>query len=96
LDAVLIGCIYKTMSLYIRSAEADRLARQLAQRTGLTLTDVVTRALRAELDRTPTPPDALAKRLARIRAIQVRVRAAPVLREGSDEELLYDLDGLPK
>jgi antitoxin VapB len=96
LEAVLIGCIYKAMSLYIRSEEADRLARQLAERTGLTLTDVVTRALRAELDRTPTPPDDLTERLARIRAIQARVRATPVLQEGSDEELLYDLDGLPK
>ena len=84
------------MSLYIRSEEADRLARQLAERTGLTLTDVVTRALRAELDRTPTPADDLADRLARIRAIQARVKATPVLQQGSDEELLYDLDGLPK
>ncbi|CAN7390629.1 type II toxin-antitoxin system VapB family antitoxin [Caulobacter sp. LjRoot300] len=84
------------MSLYIRSEEADRLARQLAERTGLTLTEVVTRALRAELDRTPTTPEALAARLARIRAIQARVRASPVLREGSDDALLYDQDGLPK
>jgi antitoxin VapB len=96
LVAVLIGCIYKAMSLYIRSEEADRLARQLAERTGLTLTDVVTRALRAELERTPTASEDLAERLARIRAIQARVKAAPVLQEGSDEELLYDLDGLPK
>jgi len=94
LVAVLIGCIYKAMSLYIRSEEADRLARQLAERTGTTLTEVVTRALRAELDR--TPPDELTERLARIRAIQARVKATPILQEGSDEDLLYDLDGLPK
>jgi antitoxin VapB len=84
------------MTLYIRSEEADRLARQLAERTGLTLTEAVTRALRAELDRTPDEADDLAERLARIRAIQARVKATPVLQEGSDEELLYDLDGLPK
>jgi antitoxin VapB len=84
------------MTLYIRSEEADRLARQLAERTGLTLTEAVTRALRTELDRTPDNADDLAERLARIRAIQARVKATPVLQEGSDEELLYDLDGLPK
>ncbi|HWU81239.1 MAG TPA: type II toxin-antitoxin system VapB family antitoxin [Caulobacter sp.] len=94
--AVLIGCIYPGMTLYIRSEEADRLARQLAERTGLTLTEAVTRALRTELDRTPDEGDDLAERLARIRAIQARVKATPVLQEGSDEDLLYDPDGLPR
>ena len=67
LEAVLIGCIYKAMSLYIRSEEADRLARQLAERTGLTLTEVVTRALRAEHERTPHQADDRAARQARNR-----------------------------
>ena len=84
------------MSLYIRNAEADRLARELVERTGETLTEAVVVALRERLDRTPEKVDDLEARLARIRAIQDRVAAAPVLREGSDEELLYDADGLPK
>ncbi|MFT4254240.1 MAG: type II toxin-antitoxin system VapB family antitoxin [Caulobacter sp.] len=84
------------MSLYIRNAEADRLARELIERTGETLTEAVVVALRERLERTPDKADDLEARLARIRAIQDRVAAAPVLREGSDEELLYDADGLPK
>jgi antitoxin VapB len=84
------------MSLYIRNAEADRLARQLTERTGETLTEAVVVALRERLERTPGGADDIEARLARIRAIQDRVAAAPVLREGSDEELLYDADGLPK
>ncbi|KSB91558.1 hypothetical protein AS593_18010 [Caulobacter vibrioides] len=84
------------MSLYIRNAEADRLARELVERTGETLTEAVVVALRERLDRTPGRADDLEARLARIRAIQDRVAETPVLREGSDEELLYDADGLPK
>ncbi|MDG2529592.1 type II toxin-antitoxin system VapB family antitoxin [Caulobacter endophyticus] len=84
------------MSLYIRNAEADRLARQLTERTGETLTEAVVVALRERLERTPEKTDDIEARLARIRAIQDRVAAAPVVREGSDEELLYDADGLPK
>ena len=34
--------------------------------------------------------------MASIRAIQRRVASLPRLMEGSDEELLYDADGLPK
>jgi antitoxin VapB len=96
LEAVLIGCIYKTMSLYIRSEEADRLARQLAERTGLTLTEAVTRALRTELAHIPSKADDRAARLARIREIQRSVATAPILEAGSDEELVYDADGLPR
>lgn len=84
------------MSLYIRNAEADRLARELVERTGETLTEAVVVALRERLDRTPEKADDLEARLARIRAIQDRVAATPVLHEGTDEDLLYDADGLPK
>jgi antitoxin VapB len=84
------------MTLYIRSEEADRLARRLAEKTGLTLTEAVTRALRTELDRTPDEPDDRAARLARIREIQKLVAASPILEEGTDEELVYDADGLPR
>ena len=84
------------MSLYIRSEEADRLARELAERTGESLTQTVTVALRERLERTPSKSDDWEERLARIREIQRRVAAAPILEAGSDNELLYDADGLPK
>ena len=45
--------IYTVMSLYIRSEEADRLAREVAQRTGETLTEAVTTALRQRLEALP-------------------------------------------
>jgi antitoxin VapB len=84
------------MTLYIRSEEADRLARQLAERTGLTLTEAVTRALRTELDRTPERPRTQDEKLAFLRALQQRSAALPVLDPRSPEEMLYDQDGLPK
>jgi antitoxin VapB len=89
------------------SDEADRLARQMAEQTGDSLDEVVMRALHAEAERRSAPleqPDlpseggneSWEERLAAIRAIQRRVAAMPRLVEGSDEELLYDADGLPK
>jgi len=84
------------MTRHILSDEADQMARQLAERTGLTLTEAVTRALRTELDRTPEGADDRAARLARIREIQRHVAASPILEEGTDEELVYDADGLPR
>ncbi len=88
------------MTRHILSDEADRMARQLAQRTGESLADTVTIALQERLDRTPArkveTPDEREARMASIRAIQRRVASLPRLMEGSDEELLYDADGLPK
>lgn len=43
------------MALSIKTEEADRLARELARRTGRTMTEAVTVALRHELERTPDP-----------------------------------------
>ncbi|WP_419255337.1 type II toxin-antitoxin system VapB family antitoxin [Caulobacter sp. ErkDOM-YI] len=88
--------MFGDMTRIILSDEADRMARQLAERTGLSLTDAITRALRTELDRTPDDAEDRAARIARIREIQKRVAAAPILEAGSDEELVYDADGLPR
>ena len=92
----MIWCIYLGMSLYIRNEEADRLARELAARTGETLTDAVTMALRERLERTWAKPRTREEKLAFVREIQERIAKLPVLEEGTDEELLYDEDGLPK
>ncbi len=43
------------MSLNIKSTEAHRLARELAQLNGVSLTDAVTEALREKLDREKRP-----------------------------------------
>ena len=84
------------MSLYIRNEEADRLARELAARTGLSLTDVVTAALRERLERTPPKPRTRGEKLAFVRAIQDRVAALPVLDPREPDDMLYDEHGLPK
>ncbi|MDI1364627.1 MAG: type II toxin-antitoxin system VapB family antitoxin [bacterium] len=84
------------MTRIILTDDADRMARQLAERTGESLTETVTIALRERLDRTSPRSDDWEERLAHIREIQRRVAASPILCEGSDNELLYDADGLPK
>jgi len=84
------------MALNIRNAEAERLAAELARRTGETKTEAVTQALR--------------ERLARVRRERTRGRLAdeleqiaehcanlPVLDSRSADEILgYDEHGLPR
>ena len=84
------------MALSIKDPEADRLARELAARTGETLTEAVVVALRERLaresGRTRTVPmrDELA-------AIRRRCAALPVVDNRSADEILgYDDRGLPE
>jgi antitoxin VapB len=83
------------MALSIKDPEADRLARELAERTGETLTEAVVIALRERLaretGRSRTVP--LREELA---AIRRRCAALPVIDARSAEEILgYDEHGLP-
>lgn len=83
------------MALSIKHPEADRLARELAARTGETLTEAVVIALRERLarqaGRTRVVP--LREELA---AIRRRCASLPVLDERTPEEILgYDEHGLP-
>ena len=82
------------MNLNIKSAEAHRLAVQLAKETGDSITGAVTKAIRAELRRLE---DKDAKR-ARIDAILDRSAKALAGGPGSADidALLYDEMGLPK
>lgn len=83
------------MPLSIKNPETERLARELAETTGESLTQAVTRALRDRLVReTGRANDATLER--DLREIQERFRRLPVLEEGTDEELIgYDEHGLP-
>jgi antitoxin VapB len=83
------------VALSIKNPEADRLARELAQITGESLTDAVVRALRERLVReTGRNDDATLER--DLREIRERFNKLPVLEEGTDEELIgYDEHGLP-
>ena len=83
------------MALSIKHPEADQLARDLAARTGETLTDAVLNALRERLrretGRAHTPP--LREKLARIR---MACSSLPVLDDRPADEILgYDENGLP-
>jgi antitoxin VapB len=83
------------MALSIKDPEADRLARELAARTGESLTKVVVIALRERLARetgraSVTP---LSNELA---AIRRRCAALPVIDSRPAEQILgYDEHGLP-
>lgn len=82
------------MSLNIKNEEAHRLAREIAERTGESMTAVVTGALRERLKHLngPTPDDRLAAML------EIARECGPLL-EGADldhDRLLYDEQGLPK
>ena len=83
------------MALSIKDPEADRLARELAARTGETLTQAVVMALRERLarhaGRTTAVP--LSAELGEIRR---RCAALPVLDARSADEIVgYDHRGLP-
>ena len=84
------------MALSIKHPEADRLARELAQRTGESLTDAVLNALRERLRRETGRRQA--PRVAdELRAIRKRCSALPVLDSRSADEILgYDERGLPR
>ena len=83
------------MALSIKDPEADRLARELAARTGETLTQAIVVALRERLARETGRSRAvpLSEDLA---AIRRRCAALPVLDDRSADEILaYDPTGLP-
>lgn len=82
------------MALSIKNPETEKLARELARRTGESITEAITAALRERLSRERARrrhPD-LAQRL---KAITDRVAALPTLdTRNADEVLGYDDRGL--
>lgn len=87
--------IIKNMALSIKDPEADRLARELAARTGETLTEAIVVALRERLARETgrTRAIPLSEELS---AIRRRCAALPVLDTRTADEILgYNEPGLP-
>lgn len=83
------------MALSIKHPEADRLARELAEQTGETLTQAVLGALRERLVRETGRRRAPSVR-EELRAIRERCAELPVLDDRSPDEVLgYDERGLP-
>jgi antitoxin VapB len=86
------------MALNIRDPEAQRLARELAQATGETMTKAVVEALRERLEHLRTDQATKRKeRAARLMAHGRRFAALPVLDPRTPDELIgYDEVGLPR
>lgn len=83
------------MALSIKDPEADRLARELAARTGETLTEAVVVALRERLIRERGRARSIPLR-EELAAIRRRCGALPVLDGRTAEQIAgYDQRGLP-
>jgi antitoxin VapB len=84
------------MALSIKSMETERLAREISERTGETLTGAIQKALEERLDRLKQ------QRRSHILASQLeeilrRVDRLPVLDSRSPDEIMgYDEHGLPR
>lgn len=85
------------MTLHIKDEKADRLARELAQATGETLTEAVTRALEERLHRERALRHAdFETRYQAVMDILKEIDKLPVLDDRTPDELLgYDEHGLP-
>ena len=87
------------MQLNIKNGEAYRLARSLADRTGESLTEAVTKALRERLEREQAqvdPTTTKAERLKRIKKVLARFDSLPTYDDRDADEIIgYDEDGLP-
>ncbi|HUF11092.1 MAG TPA: type II toxin-antitoxin system VapB family antitoxin [Rhodothermales bacterium] len=83
------------MALNIKNEEADRLARDLAELTGESLTDAVIESLRERLERESGRVQHYGVR-EDVTRIQQRVAKLPRLDDRSDDEIIgYDEAGLP-
>lgn len=84
------------MALNIKSDEAHRLARELAEARGSTLTDAVTQALVESLRTSRGPAAGFETLLAEVRQVQALVAELPDRdRRPPDEILGYDELGMP-
>jgi antitoxin VapB len=82
------------MALSIKDPNADRMAREVARRTGESLTEAVANALRERLQRLLQPKRSLADDLDEI---SQRCASLPDLDRRSAEAILgYDERGLPR
>lgn len=81
------------MAFYLKDAEVDRLARELAGLEQVSLTEAVERALRERRHRLV---DDRAERDRAGRALLESIWASPVRDDRAPDDILYDEDGDPK
>lgn len=85
------------MAVIIKDKEADRLIRELAERTGESITDTVKQAVRERLERIPLSEAEIARRKRKLKELLAYFDNQPRINEHlTDDELLgYDETGLP-
>jgi len=85
------------MPLSIKNAEADKLARELAERTGESITQAVITALRERLVREQRRDEAIDSLVDEVMDIGRHCAALPLLDARSPDEIIgYDEHGLPQ
>lgn len=84
-------------ALNIKDPEAHATAKELARRTGKSLTWVVKDALRERLRREPAPEAETARRLAILKQTAAQISALPVLDSRTPDEIIgFDEFGVPQ
>ena len=84
------------MAINIKDTETDHLAREVAHRTGETITDAIRVALQERLQRLSGRQRAATTR-EKINEILCRVDALPIEDNRSEDEILgYDENGIPQ
>lgn len=84
------------MALSIKSMEVERMARELAEKTGESLTRAIQRALQERLDRVKRERRSQIV-VSQLQEILRRVDQLPVLDSRSPDQILgYDEHGLPR
>lgn len=76
------------MTVLIKDKDADRLIRELAARTGETITEAVKKAVAERLDRVPLSKADIAARKRRLEAIKAKFDAIPTVDHRSPDEIL--------
>ncbi len=86
------------MTVLIKDDEADQLIRELAERTGETMTDAVKQAVRERLQRVPLNESQIAARKRKLAELLAYFDALPHINEHlSDDEIVgYDENGVPR
>ncbi|MEL6621523.1 MAG: type II toxin-antitoxin system VapB family antitoxin [Pseudomonadota bacterium] len=85
------------MQLNIKNAQAHRMARELSQLTGESVSQAVTSAIAERLEKERARKRKDRTGLAgRLMAIGEEMTALPLLDERTPDEILYDENGLPK
>lgn len=84
------------MALNIKDPECDRLARELARRTGETITEAVTKAILDRLKRETAYMAGTSAFVEDVMAISRRMAALRIDSHETPDEFLYDEHGVPR